>query len=228
MVNQNFAELDQKVFLLLQKFGYNPEIIFDVGASNGSWSAKINEIFPTSKYYLFEPLADYPEYHDKLQHNLKIFPNFELHKLALGDIVGETTMNIFPNLVGSTALEISNKEGREQKQVKVMALDNFIKVFEIPIPQVLKVDTQGFELSILKGAEKILPQVNILLLECWLFKGYGKNTPLLADIIQYLYKFGFVLFDLTDCYRNPDGVLANQDCVFINTNLGLFPKYFYE
>ena len=225
-LNYRFGELDQNFLRLIKKLNYKPNVIYDIGASNGQWSIKMNEILPESQFILFEPLADSHEYSDILTNSLQKHSNFTLKKVALGNQNSEIIVNIKPNIVGSTTLEIADKKVK-QKTVKVDTLNNLIVESEFPIPNIIKIDTQGSELAILQGATNILPEVDFLMLECWLIKGYGKNTPLLIDIIQFLLEFNFSLFELTGCYRNQEGLLVTQDCVFINTRRSLLPRYYY-
>ena len=62
----------------------------------------------------------------------------------------------------------------------MLTIDYVIEEFRLPVPQVIKMDTQGCELSILQGATRTLPQVDVLLLECWLDASlWPTTTPLL-------------------------------------------------
>jgi len=81
---------------------------------------------------------------------------------------------------------------------------------------VIKMDTQGCELGILQGATKTLRSVDVLLLECWLTRAYGPTTPLLLEVAQWLRQFDFHIWDLGNAWRDPEGVLVAQDCLFLN------------
>jgi hypothetical protein len=98
----------------------------------------------------------------------------------------------------------------------MLTIDYVVEEFRIPIPQVIKMDTQGCELNILQGATKSLPQVEVLLLECWLSRAYGQSTPLLLEVADWLRKVDFYLWDLGNAWRDPSGVLVAQDCLFLN------------
>jgi hypothetical protein len=222
-------QLDRKVFKRLKKLGYNPQIIFDVGASNSGWSYYMNKVLPKAEFYLFEPLIDYSDdYQGLMSEVLQVFPSFYLFKYALGEKSGTVTMNIFENVVSSTALTIS-EIGQKTIPVKVsmLTLDEAIATFNLPNPQVIKIDTQGSELSILKGAVQTLPKVDVLFLECWLYRGYGKETPLLTEIADWLLQFDFRLWDIAEPYRNPEDILTTLDCVFINTQSAIAPSWYY-
>jgi hypothetical protein len=112
-------------------------------------------------------------------------------------------------------------------EVPLLTLDSAITRFNLPQPQVIKVDTQGNELSILQGAVQTLPKVDVLFLECWLHRGYGSQTPLLTEIAQWLLPFDFRLWDVSEPYRDPSGQLTTLDCIFINANAGLTPDWYY-
>jgi hypothetical protein len=65
-----FAAHEMRIFSLLPDAGFTPKVIFDIGASNGTWSTLINQIFPDATFHLFEPLAAIREdYRKSLQLN---------------------------------------------------------------------------------------------------------------------------------------------------------------
>jgi FkbM family methyltransferase len=228
-VKYPFSELDKKRFSLLAKRGYEPKVIFDVGAMNGYWSHHINEVFPNSQYHLFEPLIPHlPDYQTKIAQNLQNHPNFTAHSYALGEKTADIKMFIFDQPAASTNLALKNKDGEHKEiLVKCLTIEDAIKMLNIPVPQIIKIDTQGSELPILKGASNILHKVDVLLLETWLFQGYGVDMPLLTDLADWLLKFNFRLWDIADCYRNPDGVLSTVDCIFVNVDAGFAPHWYY-
>ena len=112
-------------------------------------------------------------------------------------------------------------------EIPMLSMDEAIATFNLPNPQVIKIDTQGSELSILKGAIETLPKVDVLILECWLYRGYGKETPLLTEIADWLLPFNFRLWDIAEPYRDPDDILTTLDCIFINTKSAIAPDWYY-
>ncbi|MFN5515074.1 MAG: FkbM family methyltransferase [Cyanobacteriota bacterium] len=226
---EKFAQLDQEAFLRLKSLGYQPQIIFDIGASDGSWSKDIVEVLPDATFHLFEPLIPFSDpYRVVLEQHLARYPNFIFHGWALGEKEGEASMTVFPNFVASSMIETTGAvEGGQVVTVPVKTLTGLVSSNQLPIPDVIKIDTQGYELAILKGSREILPQVGVLILECWLYRGYGAQTPLLTEIADWLLLFGFRLWDIGETYRNDNGVLGTLDCLFVNTQIGLAPSWFY-
>ncbi len=213
------TDTDRERFRHLSKLGLSLGHFFDIGASIGRWSSRVSQDFPHASYNLFEPLIDHcPSYREKMQTTLARHPNFRLHKVALGSECKKAWMYVYPdNLVGSTALPLGTTPADAQRvQVDMLTIDYVVQEFQLPVPQVIKMDTQGCELSILQGAARTLPQVDVLLLECWLTRAYGPSTPLLFEIADWLREFHFHLWDLGNPWRDPQGVLVAQDCLFMN------------
>ena len=221
---KRLTDTDRERLRLLRRLGLPLRHFFDVGASNGRWSSRVSRDFPDAAFDLFEPLVDHaPAYKREMSTTLVRHPRFRLHKVALGPECKRTTMFIYPeNVVGSTALPLdATPAGARPVEVDMITIDRAAEMFQLPPPDVIKMDTQGCELSILKGARETLPHVQVLLLECWLARAYGPLTPLLPEVSEWLRDFNFHLWDLGNGWRDSDGTLVAQDCFFLNARCGL-------
>ncbi len=210
-------EMDQSVLKELKRLGFSPSCIYDIGAGHGIWTRLSAEVFPETCFEMFEPLADVnPIYQQGLEETLKSEINCTLHKFALGTTAGEFKIGISPDPRGSSLLvERESSHFPESAVVPVMALDEAMRSLNLPQPNLLKMDTQGFEWEILKGAIETLKQVDVILVEGWLTREYGPRTPLLMEIALWLANHGFFLFDFSGRYRLSSGVLASQDAFFV-------------
>jgi FkbM family methyltransferase len=176
------------------------------------------EVFPDARYELFEPCSDVCDaYGKEMAPKLAEHPNFRLHKVALGPAPKKALIHITHDYFSSTTLGLErDTEGFRSLEVDMVTIDDLVEAGRAAAPQVIKIDTQGFELAILEGAERTLPQVEVLLLECWLLRGYGGRAPLWLETADWLDRRGFCLWDFADNYRDPSGMLHTQDCLFIN------------
>lgn len=219
----DFSDLDRQRLRLLRHLGLKIDYFFDIGASNGSWSRMVSEDFPDARFEMFEPLSEHvPDYLEEMATLLTHGPRFRLHKCALGAENRRIQMHILSNPYGSTALKMEHyPEDSKCVEVEMLTIDQAMEKWNLPTPNVIKMDTQGFELNILKGAQQTLPKVDVLLCETWLTRGYGPETPLLLEVANWLRNFGFYLWDFCDVYRDERGVLIAPDCIFLNARSGI-------
>jgi hypothetical protein len=88
----------------------------------------------------------------------------------------------------------------------------------MPIPNICKIDVQGFEIEVLKGAKKILGKTDIFILEASLFR-FSPNQPLLHEIIDFMVKQGYVIYDFAGFANRPlDKALGQLDICFVLEN----------
>ena len=79
----------------------------------------------------------------------------------------------------------------------------------------MKIDAQGYELEILKGAPKILRQAQAVILEVALIE-INRGAPLLHDVVRFMYENGFVSYDVLEIHRRPlDRALNQLDIFFV-------------
>jgi FkbM family methyltransferase len=194
---------------MLSKQGFAPQTIYDAGGSDGIWSAVASQVFPQARFEVFEPLAEVSEdYHAGRERNALIRDLFvsgraTMHPIALGVSTGTCQMTVYPRSVGSTSITLDHQPSEcRALEVPQWAMDDFIAKHQLPLPDLMKLDTQGSELEILRGARKSLHKVSAVLCECWLTRGYGSNTPLWIDIANMLAEYGLRLFDTGWVYRN--------------------------
>jgi hypothetical protein len=95
-------------------------------------------------------------------------------------------------------------------------------------PYLLKLDTQGSELEVLRGAEHtVLPGAVAVLVETSLFQFFN-GGPLIADVIEYMSSHGFVIYDVVDLqYRPLDGALSQLDLLFVRRDDQLREHHYF-
>ncbi|MBW4604815.1 MAG: FkbM family methyltransferase [Calothrix sp. FI2-JRJ7] len=207
---------DKEKLTRIKQLGFSPTCVCDIGASDGSWTKSISEVFPDASFHMFEPQAEAPEYKEGLAEVINSDIQCVLHPFALGSESAKLSLSISPNPLGSSLLvEGNSKYFPSSTVVDIIPLDEMVKQSAIPYPQLLKLDVQGYELEILKGATSVLKHVEVILVESWLVRGYGSKTPLLLELSQWLAQHGFFLFDFSGNYRDERGILVAQDCFFV-------------
>lgn len=159
----NWKTLSRSEFdaeLLLLEFLLNKNsVFFDIGTNKGEYAYYAEKLMNPENIYLFEP-------EKKLNKQLQaIFNNCQVDNLALSDNKGTHQFKI-PVINGVvdnclSSLEIDNKEDNETEtiiyEVKTDTLDNFTREKNI-LPDLIKIDVEGHELSVLKGAENFISE----------------------------------------------------------------------
>jgi FkbM family methyltransferase len=133
-------------------------ILIDVGANIGEYSKKLSAKFPQSHIYSFEAL---PSTFAILEKNLSGIKNITSINKALGSKQEERT--IFTDGPGS-GLTSFYSFGKNQTEsiVSVITLDQFCQEHQIKTIDFLKIDVEGFEMEVLKGAKKMIDSKKIL------------------------------------------------------------------
>jgi FkbM family methyltransferase len=195
--------------------GYHPETVYDIGASNGIWSEMIATVLPGAKYELFEPLAEQSGYAFDLASRMRRLKQLRLHPIALADQNGEQQIHVAQDIYGSSLRDRGDiPEVRERISVKVFRLDDYVAQNALPPPNIVKMDCQGFEDSIIRGGIQTVSQADVLFIETWLKRGYGPKTPLLSEIIEMLQPLSFTIVELGEKFFDDRHRLYSVDAFF--------------
>ncbi|MDE3184141.1 MAG: FkbM family methyltransferase [Bacteroidota bacterium] len=199
-------------------------VIFDIGANTGQTIKGFRAKFPESIIYAFEPGIETFNY---LQQLYKHTGNVHLHNIAFGAEKSRLIFHDNEYNVMSSFLENGSKihfgEIIETREIELTTVDDFCMTHDIKKIDVLKIDTQGFDLEVLKGALNMLPNVSIILTEITIYPLY-KNLPELDEVLLFLREKGFKFANLYEAnFRNE--VLAWADFMFVNNDLVNWSQY---
>lgn len=195
-----------------------PDYILDVGAHSTEWIRMYMEFFPASTAYLIEPLA---EMKDKLEKFCIDYPGSKYFLNGAGSKEGKLYLTTKVSLEGASFLLKENKnliKNNFQREIDIITIDGLIEKNEIEIPDIVKLDVQGFELEVLKGAEKLFGKTEVFILEVSLFE-YVKGTPIFSEVISFMSERGYEVYDFPGFLRRPfDGALGQIDVCFVRKN----------
>lgn len=177
---------------------YDPNLVkevFDVGASVGSMTKLFLEIFPNSSVHAFEP---YSVSFNRLSESFFNKPRAILNNFALSNENGEATMYIQDD-PGYNSLNTDNNKPSEKSNgyseiIQVKTIDSYCIQNNVNAIDFLKIDAEGFDLNVLKGAEQMLNsgKIKYIFVECTFDKSNRQNT-LFDDIRDFLSGFNFKL-----------------------------------
>tara|TARA_R110001632_G_scaffold101693_1_gene209585 strand:- start:12588 stop:13301 length:714 start_codon:yes stop_codon:yes gene_type:complete len=197
--------------------------VLDVGANKGQYSKLIRKIGFKGEIISFEPLSE--AY--KILTKASVKDNkWKIFNFALGDKEEISTINISENLFSSSLLDMtsshlesapaSNYKGTEEISVKTLneIFSDIVNEKEIVF---LKLDVQGFEENVLRGASDILSKIKGIQIEMSLVKLY-EGEMLYRDMIDLLESYGFELLSLENGFHDKNsGKLLQVDGVFFRS-----------
>lgn len=187
---------------LLAKLIKKGDVVFDVGANFGWYSCHFAQLVgETGKVHVFEPTMTIEE----LKNNL-ILNGFEarciLNKVALGAKKGTETLFI-PQKLGTAFASLrkhssDNSSKMYKISVPIEKLDECVSVNKIKKIDFIKMDVEGAEYLVLKGAENVLKKYSpVILLELYDIhtKCFGYSPE---ELIDYLGGFGYYLYEIDE------------------------------
>jgi FkbM family methyltransferase len=209
------------------------DVVFDVGANDGRTVLRLNGPLGAPRFFAFEPVA---ETHRILAARTAHLPNVRTFPLALGAACGRQEIHLDPMSSMSSFRPdwSSGSSGRET--VPVSTVDEVMVQEDVDFVHLLKIDTEGYEMEVLKGAERALRESRVVVVQLEVgLDQMPKQFLSLDDARRYLAERGYRLQGIyNQCltpakppvgwsqemltgYR-PD-VLAYVDALFIRADL---------
>ncbi|VBB43580.1 Methyltransferase FkbM family [uncultured Desulfatiglans sp.] len=176
---------------------YRANVVFDVGANIGQSAKIFLEKFPTSHIFCFEPVTD--TYH-LLQHAMQNNKRVNCFQLAFASskqtrqmiLQGSPTMFF---MLGQSS-ELPNKDA-QMESVNVDTLDDFCRMNSFDHISYLKIDTEGGDLDVLKGAAMMLTEqkIDIVQVEAGMNPNNTRHVSFLS-IRKFLESYRYFLFGI--------------------------------
>jgi FkbM family methyltransferase len=198
----------------LNDIGVTFGTIVDVGTH--AETPELKRAFPNNRHVLFEPAE---EFFPKIQENYSGL-NWELFPVAVSDSDGAGRLRkvaITGGEISHSKLDYNATDSEARLEgdlgifdVPTVRLDTFFLGRNEPKPYLLKVDVDGFEMPILRGAEGIWDDIDLVIIEA--------TYDTLLERLEYIARRGFHLLDIVDqCYYA--GTLSQVDLVLVSDRL---------
>jgi FkbM family methyltransferase len=196
--------------------------VIDIGASDGQWSALLMAHYPLCNYLLIEAQ---PVHEPELRQFCAGHKNADFVLAAAGEKEGQIYFNTSDPFGGQASV---TPYPENNISVPVITVDSAIEAKKLKGPYLLKLDTHGFELPIFNGAEAVLAETEVIIVECYNFK-IAPECLRFHEICNFLEQKNFRCIDMVDVMRRPyDNALWQMDLVFIRNDRKEFQYADYQ
>ena len=170
------------------------KVIFDIGANEGGYSKKIMELNPNAELYAFEP---HPKTFKKLQEVADEF-SFKAFNVGVGD--KNETLKIYDYKykdgsqhasIFKDVIEKVHKSEFIEHKITLIKIDDFCKKSNIAGINLLKIDTGGNELKVLKGASELIKNNKIDVIHFEFNEMNVFSRVFFRDFYEFLINYNF-------------------------------------
>lgn len=190
----------------LGEIGYTPKVVYDIGACVLHWTKQAQQVWPTAKVIAFEGMDEAEEVIKQggVDYNIGLLSNEDNKILNFYQNIDHPGGNSYYRENEKFSPKASELYTDAQMRRKVaMTLDTVVEQRKFPLPDFVKIDVQGAELDILKGASRVLEHAQHVILELQVIE-YNKGAPLRDEVIAFMDQKGFDCFGIF-CNNGPDG-----------------------
>ena len=197
--------------------------IFDVGANLGQSVDHYLGHLPNATIYSFEPIKIA---FDVLKKKTDGLNNVKAFNIALGASPGKSVVKFYDgrdsvlNSLNQQSMNLA--EGAGQQEVEIQTIDEFVRQHNLSTIDLLKIDTEGYEMNVLKGAEEMLKskKIKLIFAEVGFSEKLDARHTFLSHMVEYLYPLGYHLANIYgfNAYATRVGVQYG-DALFIEKSL---------
>lgn len=210
-------------FSLVKRHGFAPRRILDVGANRGNWTREALAHFPGAEFILVEP-QDALKVH--IADLLAAGAPIRWINAGASDRAGKLALTLAPRDDSSSFVltpEQARAAGYPQIEVEVRTINEIVASTGGTVPEMVKIDAEGFDLKALAGASNLFGKTDIFFVEAAVCATGIPNT--MAAVVAAMDAAGYRMIDITDINRSPKhGVLWLCELAFMRNGCPLLEK----
>ncbi|MEO0311643.1 MAG: hypothetical protein RIQ89_1300 [Bacteroidota bacterium] len=221
LLHNGYRHLDEAT-KLINKYNIQHYPILDVGASIGDTLSYLSPLLPNSVFHCFEPTS---QSFLHLQSLAKKYPKCKVYQKACGAQPGKAIIYLNSRTSSSSLLptNVTNADDylqqslntHDSEEIEVTTLDTLFQ--QEKVVALLKLDVQGFELEVLKGAVKVLKNTAIVVTEMN-NHDYYNGACKYYEVDEFIRQNGLTFFRHFPTIRE-NGQVVEWDNIYINPNI---------
>lgn len=193
-------------------------VVYDIGANRGDYARSLAKSASVKNVIAFEPL---PTEFEALQLTTKSCAKIKAINLALGNESGKISFHQNAFSASSSVLPMLPEHVRQypftadsnEIQVPISRLDDAIREMNLPLPDLIKIDVQGYEDRVISGGTNALYHAQWIALELSfvpLYQGSGDFD----ELYRIVFDRGFRLVEITNQGVGADGTPLQINALF--------------
>lgn len=189
------------------------EVIFDVGANIGQTTKTYRALFPHAGIWSFEPD---PRTFQTLKNAIGADPDTHLMNIALSDTAGCAELLLGEGSLTNSLLQRTTDATKGTVTVACDTIDNVCFRRSIPFIDILKIDVEGAEAQVLRGAEFMLGHrlIRAIFVEVYFNEVYA-NMHLFNDLNKIIQGHGFRLQGIYSLVPNKTGAVSYGNALYL-------------
>lgn len=185
------------------KYNFEPKVIYDIGCCVLHWTKSIEKIWPNSEFILFDVMEEAEFLYKEYKYNIGVLGEEDSKVIDFYQNDYAPAGNSRYKEIGSFDHDILFNDSHKIQKV-IRTLDSVVRENNYPPPDFIKIDAQGCEVDILKGAKDTLKSCKHLIIELQ-HQQYNLGAPLSKESIPFIESLGFKLVTPLFCNNGPDG-----------------------
>lgn len=195
------------------------QTILDVGANIGQTALMLQQEFPQSTIHCFEPI---PDTFTVLQEKTEEYSQIHCYNLAMGSHEGSIEVMAVPLAWTNSLVSgyLDNDPKARKVLVDISTVDLFCQRHSIPHISILKIDTEGYDLEVLHGCQKMIAasQIDAIYVEVTCAREEKKLHTFFPDVLDFLRSFPIRFIGLYETepliHKNSPNLYCNA--LFVN------------
>jgi FkbM family methyltransferase len=196
----------QYLYTMRDEQHITPTVIYDIGACVLHWTTIAKEVWADSAYYMFEAMEDSEILYKErgLPYHIGLLSSEDGKEIAFYENTEHPGGNSYYRENVEYSPDAKDLFDDTHKVMKrSFTLDTAVRLNGFPPPDLIKMDIQGAEMDVLKGAQESLKTCKDLILELQHVE-YNTGAPLKDEVIAYVESLGFTL--VTPLFASAMGV----------------------
>lgn len=181
-------------FANAKKRGFEPKNVLDIGANQGKWSEACRQVFPEANFTLIEPQL---EMKSRLDAFCQRSQQSQWLQMGVSNQQDVLPFIVYEDQVSSTFDFDSTQKIRdcEVREIEVTTVNRLIEDGICQVPDILKIDAEGYEARILEAADCALGTSELVFLEAQLFNDESECS--LLNLMKMMDDYGYAAYDFS-------------------------------